>query len=308
MPDNREIVQKADIAVSNLVADGGYLNPEQSDKFIDLVIDEPTLINKVRTVRMSSPQRKIEKIGFANRILNAAPSSGTALEEAKRSKPDLGMIELNTKEIIAEVWIPYDVLEDNIEKESLESTIMRHIAMRSALDLEELLIQGDVSITDDDYLALMDGVLKMSTNSLLDCVDLGYAAKLWKSLISAMPTKYLRNLAQMGFYSPYQTEHEYRDALATRTTGLGDATITGRQPVYGFGVQIKPCALMPQENVFFTYPKNIIWGIQRQIMIETDKDIRRRVYIIVLTMRMDIKAETGDAIIVGENVGTVTPG
>jgi hypothetical protein len=60
---------------------------------------------------------------------------------------------------------------------------------------------------------------------------------------------------------------------------------------------------MPNGNIAFTYPNNIIWGVQRDIMIEKDRDIRRRVIQIVLTMRIDFKCETADALVVAENVG-----
>jgi len=303
--DSRNIIEKADIAVSNLVSDGGYLNPEQSNKFIDLIIDEPTILNRIRTVKMNAPKRKIEKIGFQNRILRPAPSSGTALADNLRVKPDLDMLQLDTKEIIAEVWIPYDVLEDNIEHQSMESSIMKHMARRVSLDLEELLINGKIGHSTDDYLAIVDGLLQMSVNPIVDATGKGYTSALWKSIISSMPTKYLRNLNAMDYFTSYNTDHEYRDELAKRETGLGDANITGRNPVYGFGVKLTPCALMPNNNVVLTYPQNIIWGIQRDIMIETDKDIRRRVYQIVMTMRIDFKCETPDALVVAENIGAV---
>ena len=94
MKDSRDIIAKADLAVANLISDGGYLNSEQANNFIDIVINQPTLLQTVRTVRMNAPKRKIEKIGFGNRILRAAPASGTALAEARRARPDLDMIEL----------------------------------------------------------------------------------------------------------------------------------------------------------------------------------------------------------------------
>ena len=84
MRDNRSIIEKADIAVSNLVSSGGYLNTEQSDAFVRMIIDQPTMINQCRVVRMNSPKRKIEKIGFGSRILRAAPASGTALVVAQQ--------------------------------------------------------------------------------------------------------------------------------------------------------------------------------------------------------------------------------
>jgi HK97 family phage major capsid protein len=302
MKSSRDIIAKADLAVANLIADGGYLNAEQADKFIDIVIDQPTLIQTVRTVKMNSPKRKIEKIGFGNRILRAAPASGTALSDNQRARPDLGMIELETKEIIAEVWIPYDVLEDNIERGGLEDTIMTKIAQRTSLDLEELIILGDEASTDS-YLALTDGVIELTpTANVVDASSITSVSKtLFKAGIQYMPTKYLRNVSMMKFYTSHHVETEYRDSLADRETILGDSKITGRNPCFAYGVPLAPCALMPNNKVVFTYPDNIIWGIQRNIMIETDKDIRRRVLIIVLTIRCDVKLEQPDACVVVES-------
>jgi hypothetical protein len=40
-----------------------------------------------------------------------------------------------------------------------------------------------------------------------------------------------------------------------------------------------------------THPLNLIFGVQRQIHIESDKDIQAREYIIVLTARVDLQVE-----------------
>lgn len=301
MKDNRSIVEKADIAVSNLVTSGGYLNAEQSDMFVQMVIDQPTLINECRVVRMNAPKRKIEKIGFGNRILRAAPQSGTALDATKRARPDLGMIELETEEIIAEVWLPYDVLEDNIERGGLEQTIMRMIAERAALDLEELMVLGDTD-SADDYLALMDGILNLTPSGHI--VDASSATDITKSLfktaIQRMPTRYLRNRSMMKYYVSPHVEMEYRDSIADRATTLGDEKVSKFTPMFAYGTPVIPAAMMPDDKLWLSYPKNVIWGVQRDIMVETDKDIRRRVLIIVLTMRCDIKIEEPQACVTVE--------
>jgi len=292
----RNIIEKADLAVSNLVADGGYLNAEQADRFIELLHDQPTILSQVRTVRMNSPKRKIEKIGFGSRILHAAPASGTALADASRSKPDLGLIELSTKEIIAEVWIPYDVLEDNIERGNLEDTIMGLITRRAALDLEELLLLGD-SGSSDTYLALMDGIIEQTpTGNVVDGSSITDVNKgLFKLAMQKMPTKYLRNRSMMKHWVSPHVEMEFRDSIAERATSLGDEKVSAFTPMFAYGTPVQPVALMPDNKLVLTYPANVVWGIQRQIMIETDKDIRKRVQIIVLTMRCDCKLETSDA-------------
>ena len=302
MQDNRSIVEKADIAVSNLVSSGGYLNSEQANAFIRMIIDQPTMINQCRTVRMNAPKRKIEKIGFGSRILHAAPASGTALAPSRRSRPDLGMIELETEEIIAEVWLPYDVLEDNIERGGLESTIMSMIAERTALDLEEMLFLGDTT-SSDNYLALCDGAIALTpTGRTVDGSGISAVDKdLFKTAMQSMPTKYLRNRSAMKYFVSHHVEMEYRDSIASRATSLGDEKISKFTPMFAYGTPVEAAAMMPDNKLLLTHPKNLIWGIQRQIMIETDKDIRRRVLIIVLTLRCDIKMEEPQASVVVEN-------
>ncbi len=123
MSSNGSLLRKADLAIADLSTNGGVLNPEQGAAFIRVLIKQPTLIRVCRVVEMTAPIRKINKIGFGSRILRAATSAtaltqngsnGTALDG--RAKPTTSQIQLQTKEQIAEVRIPYDVMEDNIER------------------------------------------------------------------------------------------------------------------------------------------------------------------------------------------------
>lgn len=298
MRSNKSIVEKADLAVSDLSSYGGYLNPMQANVFIRMLIDQPTLVNEVRVVPMNAPKMEINKIGFATRILRAAPASGTALASNQRSKPTTDKVSLTTSEVIAEIHLPYDVIEDNIERGNLEDTIMALIAERASLDLEELLILGDESLgVADTFLDLMDGVLAMSTSNVVDysATPVSVSKTIFKDGLKAMPNKYLRNRAAMRFYVSPDVETEYADSLANRQTAFGDEKVQGWAPNYAYGVKVAPAALMPNSKYILTYPKNIIMGIQRQIMIETDRDIRSRVLIVVLTMRLDIAYEEEEA-------------
>ena len=295
---NRTIVEKADLAVSTLTGTGGYLNTEQANTFIRMLIDQPTIINQIRTVPMNAPRMEINKIGFTSRILNAAPASGTALAANKRSAPVTDKVTLTTKEIIAEVHIPYDVLEDNIERGGLEDTIMQLISERASLDLEELIISGNTG-SADTYLALCNGILKQAQHHVVDLRSGSgtISRAVFKYGMKAMPNKYLRNRAQMRFWVSPHVETEWLDSLASRQTPMGDSKIGTYGPQAAYGITVDAVALMPNSQYILTYPKNVIFGIQRQIMIETDRDIRARVLIVVLTMRCDIKYEEDDAVV-----------
>jgi len=296
MTDSRTIIEKADMAVAQMIADGGYLNPEQSDSFYRKLIDEPTLIGNVRTVQMKSPKMNIYTIGFGSRILRAAPASGTALNADQRVRPAFGQVNLETEEIIAEVHIPYDALEDSIERGNLENTIMQMLTGRVSLDLEELLINGDTS-SADSYLALHDGALALAGHTVDGSALTAIDKDAFKQALQEMPTQYLRNLAAMNFLMSWHNVIEYRDTLAGRSTGRGDDFYLNRPTVTAFGVPIVPAALMPNNEILFTYPQNLIFGIQRDIMIETDKDIRERTLIVVLIMRIAIQCEEANSIV-----------
>lgn len=302
--DQRQIVEKAMITVADLISDGGYLNPEQANRFLRDVQDAPTLLNDVRFVRMNAPVRIIENVGFGSRILKAAPASGTALGSADRSKPTTGKITLTTKEVIAEIRLPYDVLEDNIERDNFEASLMSMIAERVALDLGELMVLGD-DTSLDTYLALFDGALQMATSHTASIAGDNSAVgkNIFKQAILEMPTKYLKNRNAMNFYISPDNETEYRDITADRQTGYGDNTLQGHKPVMVFGVDVKHDIHVPDNKMIFVDPKNLILGVQRQIMMESERLISERVIKFVVTLRIAIATETEDALVVITGIG-----
>jgi hypothetical protein len=325
MSDNQSLLRKADIAIADLSSNGGMLLPEQGASFIRKLIKSPTLIRLCRVVEMTSPQRKINKIGFGTRIMRKA-TSGVALTTNQRSKPTTEQIELNTKEQIAEVRIPYDVMEDNIERAmaanneasntgpgGLRQTIIDMIAERAALDLEELGLLGDTAYTngsdadDQAYLAQLNGWIKKGATlgHVVNAGSVGISKEIFKQGLKAMPVQYQRNKAALNHFISVNNETEYRDTLADRGTGLGDQMVQGTTSTYAYGSPITAVALMPEAKGLYTDPMNLIFGIQRQVSMEFDKDITSRVYIIVLTTRIDFQVEEVDALVEYTNIATV---
>lgn len=304
--DNAQLIQKADLALSDL-ATAGRLSDEQSTTFIRKLINTPTILQSCRTVSMTSPTKKINKIGFGSRILHDAPVSGVALDDAKRAKPNLGQIELNTKEVLAEIHLPYDVIEDNIERGNINvgfgqsagglmDTILTLIAERAAVDLEELGLLGDTATVGDNYLKLFNGWLKLAAvNTGTYSSVTGLDRSVIKQAVLAMPKPYLRDRASLRQIMSVDNETELRDQLANRNTVLGDGSVQGNSPLYFFGSQVLPAAIMPSDTLLFTNPLNLIFGVQRQITLEYTKDIRTRSFIIVLTARVAFEIEEADA-------------
>jgi HK97 family phage major capsid protein len=289
----QQLAEKSDLVLGNIQSNGGLLSPQQSQTFYEILMEQPTILTAARTVQMTAPTMRIPKIGLGTRILRPAVEN-QALSASDRSKPDFGMVQLDSKEVIAEVRIPYSMLEDNIERGGLEGTILRLIGKAAARDIEEAVIQSDITL-DDPYLAMQDGLLKLVQSREVDLSSLGIQAKSFGAAISALPPKYKRNKSALRFYVPYQVDETYRLKVAERVTALGDATLTGDRPNVVLGVPVQPCAMMPDSKGILTDPANIVIGIQRNFMLESFRDIHRRQIDIVLTMRWAMNMETEDA-------------
>lgn len=312
---NSALIKKADLALADLQANGGLLQPEMSNTFIRRLLKTPTILPRVRVISMSSPERKINKIGFGQRILRKAVSA-TALAPSDRAKPTTSQMTMRTSEVIAEVRLPYDVLEDNIESAGaanneapnsgpggLRATLISMIAERAALDMEELALGGDTT-SGDDYLALQDGYLKIAATegNVVDQDDQAITKTMFKKGKIAMPDQYLRDLPNMAHFVSVDQETEYRDTLADRATALGDSLITTSNAVQAYGSPVIPVPTLPDDVGMFINPKNMVFGIQRNMSMEYDKDITARVYIIVLTARVAFQIEEPEAVVFYENI------
>lgn len=304
---NTELAKRADIALTDLSSNGGLLLPEQANAFIDLVYNEPTILKQVRRVSMTAPSRKINKVGFGSRITHAATQTGGQLDSganqrwlaaAQRAKIGTQQIQLDTKEYISEIRVPYEVLEDNIEGESFEATIMRHVAVQYALDMEEFGLFGDTASGDVD-LALQDGWLKRMTSNIVDNGSAGISPDMFEAGLLAMPQKYLRSLNQLKQFVSVANTIRYRSLVSKRIGAYGDSALTQNIPLFAAGVPIEGAPMMSADSVgakgILTFPNNLLFGVQRDVSVETDKDIRSREIIIVLTTRTAFQIEQEDA-------------
>lgn len=307
---NQNIIEKSAMTLNDL-ATGGLMNPEQASQFIKMIIDQPTILKDARTVQMASDKRKLEKIGFGQRILRPGVEA-TALTDGQKTKPTTSTIELNAKEVIAEINISYDTLENNIEGDNLKNTLMQMIAGSASLDLEELALNGDTS-SSDPYLALLNGIRKQAKSHIVDYAGKAIDKELFKKLYKSVPAKYLRNPVDWKYYTSHGNEVEWKDVVANRQTGLGDQSLQGGKPS-AYGVPVNGIAMLqPYEatidtesksvsDVILTHPKNIVVGLSRNMRLEVDKDITKRIFIIVLTAKMDVVFEEEDAVAKGIKV------
>lgn len=302
-----QLFQRADLALSDLVTGGGILLPEQSDRFIRTLIEEPTIMQQCRIEKMNSPQKNVDKIKFGSRILQNASQDPTANDAVNLgrylkngSKPTTTQVQLSTKEVIAKVLLSYEVIEDNIERENFQDTLLALIAQRAALDLEELILLGDTTSVDP-YLALLNGILVKVTHNIVDANGDTLDAEIMSQMVLAMP-KAFRRIPNQKFWTSQNAEVVLRNTLASRNTGLGDAYLTGTQPIMIQGKMLTGADMMPIGKALLTNPQNIIVGIQRQLRLESFRDIEARQIKFILTARLDVAIEEELAVVKGINL------
>lgn len=293
--DNKSILEKADMTVGDLVTDGGYLVPAQSAKFIRIAIDNSVVMRMSTVKPMKSHKQEIDKIRFGSRILRAGQEA-RALSEEDRAKADTSKVELDAKLFKAEVRLSDEVLEDNIERGALRSTIMQLMAERIALDMDEVIVQGDTA-SSDPFLAQFDGMLKSATTNQYAAGGVTLGKSVFRETIRTMPTEFRKNQMALKFLTSVDAKLDYHDSQADRETSLGDARLEKDATVRYQGSQVVPVPVFPNElgagtdetEMIYTDPKNLAVGIWRDVKLETDKIIQEGVLLIVATLRFDFK-------------------
>lgn len=312
LTDNRSILHKADLALSDLLTDGGLLVPEQAQRFLRILIKKSVIMGMSTVEPMKSPKKEVDKIRFASRILRAG-QSGQALSAADRSKPDLSKVELDSKLFKAEVRLNNEVLEDSIERGNLRNTVMQLMTQAVSRDMEDVLVNGDTA-SADPFLAQFDGILKQATSNVVNAGGVRLNKSILRDLLRAMPTEFLVNKLDMRYMTSVDAEIDYRDTLTDRATPGGDSALgafVNNEATIGYtGVPVVAVPLFPENlggganttNVIFCDPKNIHVGIHREIRLETDKDISAGEVIMVITLRFDVKYAEETAVAKAENV------
>ena len=302
LTDNRSILQKADLQLSDLLTDGGLLVPEQAQRFLRILIRRSVIMAMSTVEPMRSPTKEINKTRFATRILRAG-QSGVALSAAERSKIDLSQTVLNSKLFKAEVRLNNEVLEDSIERGNLRNTVMQLMTTAVSRDMEDILVNGDTT-NPDPFFSQFDGILRQAVSNIVDAGGVKLNKAILRDLQKVLPTEFLVNKLDMRYMTSVDADIDYRDTLADRATPGGDSALgamANSEAVVGYtGVPVVPVPLFPGDrtdiprapgltDVIFCDPKNIHVGIHREIRLETDKDISAGEVIMVITMRFDVK-------------------
>lgn len=239
---NQELVRKAITAADDL-ASAGKLNPAQSDRFIDFVVDETVLQDNARVVRFRNESLDIDKIGVGSRV---AVAKAEATDPGIRRGINTSKITLTPSEIMVPFEISDNFRELNIEGDLVEDHIIQMMARQLANDIEDLYINGNVlgpaalegdliqngSTTlyvKDTYLALQNGWnLRADGANVVDAGGANIGHSVFSRAIRALPTKFRRNKAGLRWFISPDLAQIYMEKLTTRATAIGDDAVRGQ--------------------------------------------------------------------------------
>lgn len=254
---NQEMIEKA-ITSADALAAAGKLNPEQADKFIDLVVDVTGLSGVVRVARFRADQMEIDKINVGKRV--AVPKAEATAPSVRRGVKT-SKIALQPQNVTVPFEISNDFKLENIEGEAVEDTIIRMMATQLANDLEELYLDGNTlgpaafedqiyddgdstKVVKDSYLALHDGWIKRgSQGHVVDANLVNINSAIFSKMINAMPNKWKRVRRNMKFITATDIEQNYRQTVSSRATAAGDVALSTTQNLTPFGIELVPVPL-----------------------------------------------------------------
>lgn len=309
--------------------DGGLLNPEQSARFLDYMFDA-TVIGKVaRTVRMKSDTTEIDRIGVGEKLMKLATEAD---DTGANAAVTFSKISLTTKKLRLDWELSTESLEDNIEGPDLEDHIARMMATQAGNDIEDVLLNGDTSLTSDALYKAFNGVVKKS-KAYGHVVDAGGAAvsrAVFNSALKALPRKYKQRRTDLRFLAGSNLIQDflYANSIGTNQTipqDIASSIIRGDvQPLsgpagyvapYAFGIPIVEVPLLPETqtgdysgatgshgDIHLTFPNNVVIGIKRDVTVYRFFWPKKDAIEYTMYTRVGVQIEQADAWVVVKNV------
>ena len=309
---------------------GGLLNPEQSARFLDYMFDA-TVIGKVaRTVRMKSDTAEIDRMSVGEKLMKLASEADNT---AVNSGVTFSKISLTTKKLRMDWELSTESLEDNIEGADLEDHIARLMATQAGNDIEDVLLNGDTTLTTDALYKSFDGVVKKAKASgrVVDAAGAEVSREVFNKALKAMPRKYKQRRGDLRFLAGSNLIQDflYKNSITAGTAnpediassvirGQGVSALGGAAGFvapFAFGIPIVEVPLLPETqtgdysnptgshgDIHLTFPNNVVIGIKRDVTVYRFFWPRKDSIEYTMYTRVGCQIEQADAWVVVKNV------
>ena len=309
---------------------GGLLNPEQSARFLDYMFDA-TVIGKVaRTVRMKSDTTEIDRMGVGEKLMKLATEGDNA--NSGNAAVTFSKISLTTKKLRLDWELSTESLEDNIEGADLEDHIARLMATQAGNDIEDLVLNGNTSLSSDQLYKAFDGTVKLAkaNGHVVDAGGDAISRAVFNSALKALPRKYKQRRTDLRFLSGSNLIQDYLYSTSQNIQNVNPQDIAsgiirgevapvsgpaGYVAPYAFGIPIVEVPLLSETqtgsysgatgshgDVHLTFPNNVVIGIKRDVTVYRFFWPKKDSIEYTMYTRVGVQIEQADAWVVVKNV------
>lgn len=331
---SNELFEKVIRTVEVAGGNGGLLNAEQANKFIDYMWSATVLGGQVRKITMRADTIDIDKVAVGRRIVRLATE---AVDDGVNAGATFSKISLTTKKLRLDWELSSESLEDNIEGDDLEDHIARLMATQFGNDVEDLAINGDVDSTDP-LLKSFDGyskILRENAHTFDNEGDPINRATL-NTALKIMPRNYMQRRGELKFFAGTNAIQDYLFSLQQDETGfLSDPQVAAAQinravrtegPAgfatgFAFGLGINEVPLFREDRqlddatgtdnhgeLWLTFPQNLLWGVKREVEIFREFKPKKDAIEYTVYTRVGVQVENPDAAVVVYNTTTAAVG
>lgn len=318
------------IRTTELGAGGGLLEPQQVTRFIDYVWDATVLAGQVRTERIRGNEAELTRIGVGRKLLRVATE---AVDDGVNAGVAFAKVSLGTTKFRLDWELSEESLEDGIEGDALEDHVARLMATQIGEDLENLAINGDTTNADDPLFKGVDGWRKRGLAGG-HVIDFGAATadrSLFHVAQKAMPRKYMQRRNELRFFTGSNIIGDYIYSFQLKSDtfadGNGELALAGINQVQvangpagyvtgnAFGFQVQEVPLFDETRsvtgsgktgnageVWFTFPKNLIWGVKREVRVNRQYNQKKDTIEYTVFCRVGTTVEDTNCFVVVKNV------
>jgi len=319
-----KVMQTTDVGAGG----GGLLAKEQADRFIDYMWDATVIAQDARTVRMRADTLDIDKVGVGTKLLQVAVQ---ATDTGINSSATFTKISITTVKFRLDWELSTESLEDNIEGAALEDHIARLMATQAGNDIEDLIINGDTTLSSDNLYKGFNGFHKLALTGgrVTDAGGATITKGIFNSAIKSMPRLYKQRRNQLRFYSGSNLIQDYMYTMTQAGGGFSPDEIVsgiirgggavggnaGQAYPFAFGI---PIVEVPYFNetlagtysaatgnhgyLELTFPNNRVVGVKREIVVYREFKPKKDTIEYTMYTRIGVNVENLDSYVVVKNV------
>lgn len=282
----------------DMVTGKAILNAEQQTTFLrEFQIADPVL-TMARMVYMQNPSRETSLFQINGRVSQAGYVNGnrdTTKNPLTAANLKFTGQEIVTTKIKAKAVLTDDELEENIERQTLQQTVLSEMGYKMGLDQAYWNLFGDSTITPtkDDLLCAGDGWIKSATNQIKSTgvdsthgtVDMDNGVdSLFDAMKQALPPEF--RTQQLVCFVPYEIEDAYRNFVIKRETQLGDSNLPNWNGLTYKGIPIIHSPTLDDSvaqeldntaTCLLSSTSNLEYNIFKDITVEMDRDVEAEI-------------------------------